>query len=381
MSRDEAVQVTERLEPGLLADILDEASPDTAADILRAMPAEQFAETLDSMEDSSDVESLLEYADDVAGGLMTPDFPTVVDTQNAHSAIDTLRFLEPDAQRVSSVIVVGNDGKLVGQVSVIRLALARARDIVGDLVEFDLFSVTADTDQEECARLMQHYDLDKIPVVDETGVFLGVILADDIVDVAQQEAAEDMYRIAGVEGASALGPLKDSVRSRLPWLFVNLGTIFLAASVIALFESTISRAVALAVFLPIVPSMAGMGGVQTLTLAVRAIALGELGGRRDLRLVGRELYLGLFHGLILAVAVAAVAFIWRGNIALSGALGAAMLVNMVVAGLAGAGVPLMLRRQGMDPAVSSAVFVTTLTDVSGIFLFLGLATILITHIQ
>ena len=241
----------------------------------------------------------------------------------------------------------------------------------------EVVSVTADTDQEECARLMERYGLHYLPVLDGDRKLIGIIMLEDVVDVVTEEATEDMFRIAGIAGERVMGPFGSSVRSRLPWLYINLATAFLAALVISFFESTIARVAALAVFLPIVAGQGGIAGTQTLTLVVRGMALGELSSTRGIRLVGRELLLGLVHGLLLATVVGAVAYAWMGTPVLGVVVGVAMLGNMIVAGLAGSGVPLLLRRLKMDPAVSSAIFVTTFTDVLGFLLFLGLAAILI----
>jgi len=205
-------------------------------------------------------------------------------------------------------------------------------------------------------------------------------LAEDLMDVVTEEATEDMFRIASVGGERIAGPMSNSLRRRLPWLYINLATAFLAAVMVSLFEDTISRVVALAVFLPVVASQGGIGGTQTATLVVRSMALGEVPRRLGLRLLARELALGLIHGVALGVVVGFVAYLWKGNFTLGVVLGLAILGNMLVAGMFGAGVPLLLRQLRMDPAVSSAVFVTTFTDVIGFVLFLGLAAVFVDHL-
>ena len=296
------------------------------------------------------------------------------------NALDQLRLLGTDAENINSVLVVDGQHRLVGSLSVTRLALARSHALVGDIMDREFTSVTAETDQEECARVMERYNLSILPVVDREGQLTGVILAEDLVDVVEEEATEDMFRIASVSGERIAGSLSNSLRSRLPWLYINLATAFLAAVVVSLFESTISRVVALAVFLPVVASQGGIGGTQTVTLVVRSMALGELPRRLGLRLLIRELALGSIHGVALGVVVGLVAYLWKGNFTLGLILGVAMLGNMLVAGMAGAGVPLLLRHLRMDPAVSSAVFVTTFTDVIGFVLFLGMAALFVQHL-
>ena len=360
-----------------VAQVLDLTAPDVAADVLHLLPAKQQLETLREMTESGEVEDLLQYRDDTAGGLMTLEFPVVTENITTPNALDQLRLLGPDAESISSVLVVNADRRLVGSLSVTRLALARPNAMIRDIMDTHVHSVIADTDQEECARVMQRYNLGRLPVVDQEGRLTGVILAEDIVDVVEEEATEDMFRIAGVGEERVMGPIRDSLRSRLPWLSINLATAFLAALMVSLFEDTIVKVVALAVFLPVVASQGGIGGTQTVTLVVRSMALGDVPRRQGLRLLRRELVLGLAHGLVLGVMVGLVAFAWKGNPTLGLVLGVAMWANMLVAGLAGAGVPLLLQRLHMDPAVSSAVFVTTFTDVIGFVLFLGLAAALV----
>jgi magnesium transporter len=374
---EEAVGLFEGIEAPLVSQILDEASPDVAADILNDLPLGRSWEILAGMKDTGEVVPLLQHPDDTAGGVMIPDYPVVRESTSAANALDQLRFLRPDADEISSILVVDDENKLVGTLSVTRLALARPNAIVGDIAHREFISVRTDTDQEESARLMERYNLNQLPVVDEEGRLMGVILAEDMVDVVEAEATEDMYRMAGVAGERIFGPLRNSLRNRLPWLYMNLATAFLAALVISFFESTIARVAALAAFLPVVAGEGGIGGTQTVTIVVRSMALGEVPARVGLRLLARELSLGLINGVLLGVVVGIIAFAWKGNPFLGAVLGLAMAGNMLVAALAGAGVPLLLRRLHLDPAVSSAVFVTTFTDVLGFLLFLGLAAVFI----
>jgi magnesium transporter len=377
---EEALQVLEGIETAVVSQILDETSPDVAADILNDLPQERSQEILGGMQEARDVIPLLEHADDTAGGLMVPDYPVVRDSISAASALDLLRLLGTQAENFGSILVVDDDNRLVGTLSITRLALARPNSMVGDLVHREIVSVTADTDQEEAARLMVRYNLSELPVLDQEGRLMGVILAEDMVDVVEEEATEDMYRMAGVAGERVLGPLKNSLKNRLPWLYMNLATAFLAALVISFFESTIAQLVVLAAFLPVVASQGGIGGNQTATIVVRSMGLGEVPSRMGSRLLMRELSLGLINGVLLGAVVGIVAFAWKGSPMLGTVLGLAMLGNMVVAAAAGAGVPLLLRRLKLDPAVSSAVFVTTFTDVMGFLFFLGLATLALTFL-
>ena len=377
---EESAELVGGREPADLAQVLDLTDADVAVDLLQHISEDKQQETLEAMIDSAEVSELLQYQDDTAGGLMTPDYPVVLETTTTPNALDQLRLLGPDAEDINSVLVVDTEHRLVGSLSVTRLALARANMVVGGIMDREINSVVAATDQEECARVMQRYNLSLLPVVDGEGRLAGVVLAEDLMDVVAEEATEDMFRIASVGGERIAGPLTNSLRRRLPWLYINLATAFLAAVMVSLFEDTITKVVALAVFLPVVASQGGIGGTQTVTLVVRSMALGEVPRRLGLRLLARELALGLIHGVALGIVVGFVAYLWKGNFTLGLVLGLAMLGNMLVAGMFGAGVPLLLRHLKMDPAVSSAVFVTTFTDVIGFVLFLGLAAAFIDHL-
>ncbi len=369
----EAIEIFKGLGDQELAGVLDQTSRDVSADLLQLLPEERQEAILELMADPQEVVTLLQYRQDTAGGLMTLDYPVVREAISTPNAIDQLRLLGPEAENINSILVVDDENRLVGSLSITRLALARPSTIIGDITDREIISVIADTDQEECVRLMERYNLIQLPVVDQEGKLTGVILAEDMVDVVEEEATEDMYRMASVAGERVMGPLGNSLRRRLPWLYINLGTALFAGLMISFFETTITKVVALAIFLPVVAGQGGIGGTQTVTLVVRSMALGDVPRHLGFRLLAKELSLGIINGALLGLVVGLVAYAWKGNAALGLVLGVAMMGNMLVAGLAGAGVPLLLRRFGMDPAVSSAVFVTTFTDVIGFLLFLGLA--------
>ena len=329
------------------------------------------------MEQGEGVTALLEYTDESAGGIMTPRYVSVRDDMTAAIALDTVRILGPEAEDIGSVIIVDSDGKLVGSLSLVRLALARPTMPVRDIMDTQVVTVATGTDQEDCALLMERYDLRHLPVVDEKRRLVGVISVDDLVDVLEKEATEDMYKMTGLGKERLLEPLDRSIRNRLPWLYLNLATTILAALVINLFESTIARVVTLAVFLPVVAGQGGIVGTQTLTLVTRSIAVGNIPERRARRLIARELALGIIHGVLLGLVIGLLAWAWKGNWMLGLVLGLAMLGNTAIAGLAGASTPLALRLLGLDPALGSAVILTTITDVAGFLLFLGIATALV----
>ncbi|MCH8088913.1 MAG: magnesium transporter [Chloroflexi bacterium] len=380
MDAEEAALISSEIAAPELPEILDETRPDVVADILQRLPEEQSEEVLQAMEEPEEVTTLLQYDEDTAGGVMRPVQPVLQGDLSVGSALDVLRLFTPETESLSSVFVVDSEGRMTGSISVVRLALARSQMQVRDIMDEQPIWVITDRDQEECARIMEQYDIGQLPVLDDAELLVGVIHLDDVVDVLEKEATEDMYKMVGVVGEQVVGPLRGSVRRRLPWLYVNLGTVFLAVLVISLFESTITQMISLALFLPIVAAQGGIGSTQTLTLVVRSMALGEISGRRTLRLVLREMSLGLVHGICLGVILGLIAYGWKRDTTLSLALGLAMLGNMLVAGLAGAGVPLLLRRLRLDPAISSAVVVTTFTDLIGFVLFLGLAAILVEYL-
>ena len=367
--------------PGL-AGVLDLADPAAAAEVLERLPERKRLETISEMaaQHSSkigQVETLLRYEDGTAGRLIDPAIPVFRENTTTPIALDRLRLMGLAAEQVNSLPVVNEEGILVGSLKPVRLALARPNSSVGDIMDRDLTSVTASADEEVAVQLISRLKVSDLPVVEEDGRLAGLIRAEDALEVVEESATEDMFRIAGIGEERITGPLSESVRSRFPWLALNLVTVFLAAAIIGLFESTIARVVALAAFLPVVAGQGGIGGTQTVTLVVRSLATGELPRRLGLRLLRREVMLGLIHGVILGAIIGGIGWAWQGNAMLGGVLALAMTGNMVVASVAGAGVPLLLRRLRMDPAVSAAVFVTTFTDVIGFALFLGLAAIFI----
>ncbi len=380
MDTDGAIGVTGIIGRERLPSVLDSASPDVSADILKGMDADAAAAAIGQMETGAEVVPLLEYEDDEAGGLMTPEFVALSENMTVSQAMTFVRqwAAEYSSKDITQAFVVDRDGNLRGGIGLANLVLARPHQLVSLIMDSQVVSVTTETDQEEVARLVERYDLRQIPVTDDSGKLLGIIQDEDIFDVVEDEATEDMYRMIGVSGMEkAAGPFWRSVRSRLPWLCVNLATAILAGLVITLFESTLAKAIALAAFLPVVAGQGGISGAQTLTLIVRSIALDELNSVSTWRLLWKELRLGLIHGLVVGLLVAAIAFGWQRNEYIAIVVGVAMLANMVVAGVGGILVPIGLRALKVDPALASAVAVTTVTDVAGFLIYLGLATAMI----
>ena len=358
---------------------LNQVRPHTAMETLRRLPRRQAREVAESLEQPLPDDELLEHETRTAGALIVDRFPVVGLQHRVDSALQSLRELEDLRYKFTQVFVLNDDGQLAGQVNIVDLALASNDTPIEQIVEPVLTTVTAETPAEECARLRRHYNLTQLAVVADERL-IGVIPAEYLHSAAVEDDTRQMLQLAKVAGEAFDGPVVDSIRTRLPWLTLNLGTTFLAAAMIAIFESTLAQVVVLAAFLPVVAGQGGIGGTQTLTLIVRAIALGELVGVSARRLLVREAFLGLLNGVWLGVLVAVIALAWHGNPALGLVLGLAMLGNMIIAGTVGAAVPLFLRRIGIDPAVASAIVVTTFTDAFGFLLYLGIASAMISLI-
>ena len=384
LSPNDVVTISRDMDVSDISDVLDETSPDTAADVLREMPRELRAETLSTMKAANGVLPLIDYADDDAGGHMTPQYIALNETMTVRRAIEYIRTTSSDINmsEVTYILVVDQQNILKGGLNVSQLVTAENKDYIADVMYPNVISVSADTDQEECALIMERYNLLTLPVVDEKGRLEGIVKIEDMIYVLQEEATEDMYRMVGVaEEEKILGPFWDSVRGRLPWLCVNLATAGLAALVITLFQSTLGQVVALAAFLPVIAGQGGIVGTQTLTLVVRSMALGEISPANAKHLLLKELGLGLVHGFVLGLLAGIIVLIWYGNEYLALVVGVAMLANLCVAGVSGVVLPMSLKAAKLDPALSSAVVVTTITDVVGFLIYLGLATMAISLIS
>lgn len=364
------------------AKLLQEIPSDDAAALIDYLPEELAREVLELMRrrESGQVESLLEYGEQTAGRIMNPSVFALNEDLTVGEAITALQSSR-DVEMVFYLYVVDGRRHLVGVTSLRRLLLVSPETPLKRIMTPDVISVRVDTDQEEVARQVASYNLLAVPVVDEENKLAGVITVDDVIDVIKDEATEDLYRLAGVSGDERIAtPAFEALRKRLPWLGVNLGTAFLAASVVALFESTISRVTALAVFMPIVAGMGGNAATQTLTVVVRGLALGELSWANARKALIKESIVGLGNGVVLGIVAAVVAWATKGDPMLGLLLGMAMVCNMFVAATAGTLVPLGLKALKVDPALASSVFITTCTDIVGFASFLGFATIFVRYL-
>jgi len=374
---DEAVRhdILEEIPNAEISDAVRELDSDDAVEILEDLDDADRDEILAAMPLAERIalERSLDYPEDSAGRLMTTNFIAVPPFWTVGQTIDFMREDERLPQEFTELYVVDPRFAFLGTAPLDRLLRTKRPVPIGEIMGEISHSVDAHDDQEDVARLFERYNLLSVGVVDETDRLVGVITVDDIVDVIEEEADEDIKRLAGVGDEEISDSFISTVRSRFTWLLVNLGTAVLASVVIALFDATIQEMVALAVLMPIVASMGGNAGTQTMTVTVRALATRDIETTQTLRLISREGLVGLANGVLFALIIGVVATLWFGNFQLGLIIAAAMVVNMIFAGLAGILIPLSLEKTGADPAVASSVFVTTVTDVVGFFAFLGLA--------
>jgi magnesium transporter len=362
------------LNPEQAAEIVEELEDDDAADILGELEPEEQERILSEVEDRTEVDRLLRYGEETAGGLMTLHTVTVRDTATAAEALEEIRRQAEEVEDLYQVFVVDGDRRLVGILPFKDLVISRPERKVHDFMADADISVPPDLDQEEVARMMARYHLPSVAVVDETGRLLGQVTFDDVIDVVEAETTEDLLKFGGVSADEELAAgWKQAVRSRLPWLYLNLLTAFLAGGVVYVFQGTVQRTVALAVWMPIIAGMGGNAGTQALAVTVRRLALGMIPRDRFGRVVGKEVLVGVTNGLANGLVVGVVAGLLGEGFRLGLVVFLAMTGNLLVAGFAGAFIPVVLERYKVDPAVASSIFVTTFTDVCGFLLLLGLA--------
>jgi magnesium transporter len=390
--RRAATMLTE-LPPELLPEIIEAISDQRMADVLNRLELDDMLELVDAIpEDRRSIvmqhlpaarrEELRHaelYPPRSAGRVMTTNFSALDEKMTAQEAIDSLRATGLEASdAILYLYVVDALQRLTGVVPLRRLVTAQPDTQVSDLAIREMLSTPPDADQEEVAQLVARYDLLAIPVTDVDGTMLGVITVDDVIDVITEEATQDIYNLAGLsEEDRVFTSARVSIRKRLPWMLVNLATAFGAGAIIGLFEGTIEKLVGLAIFLPVVAGIGGNGGIQTLTVITRSIALGEIEFSSGLRAVGKEMFVGLVIGTAAGIISGAIAYWLHGNIYMGIVLLSAMVVTMVTASLAGAAVPLMLKALGQDPALGSGILVTFAADALGFLSFLGIATLLL----
>lgn len=300
----------------------------------------------------------------------------------AAEAIAFLRKLKPPRETIDVLYVTDGAKRLLGRLTLRELILADPQSRISELLNPEVLSVLSSTDKHECARLMGRHDIASLPVVNQDQQLLGIIRLKECVTAAEESATEDMYHMIGLSGHERVfGPMKESIRRRLPWLCLNLGTAILAALVVNAFESTITQVVALAVFIPIIAGQGANAGSQTLTIIVRSLALGEVTMRNARRALFKEIGLAVVNGMVVALVAGTIGFLWKNDVWLAVVLASAIFLTMLIAGLSGALVPLGLKMMRIDPALASTVVVTTVTDVGGFLALLGLATLLMQYLE
>lgn len=363
-----------------IAEAITELDNDDATQIFEEMEVAQQAEVLGALNDfdREALQASLSFDDETIGRLMQREFVAAPAFWTVGDTIDHMRATGEDLPYMFyNIYVVDTVFHPLGYVPVSRLMRAGREQVLHEIMETKLVLIKQDQDQEEAAYLFEKYHLISAPVVDDNGRLIGMMTVDDIINIIQDENKEDILALAGVSDAGLNDTAFSTVRSRGPWLFVNLLTAILASLVIAQFDYAITEIVALAILMPIVASMGGNAGTQALAVAVRAISERDLTSQNAWRAVRREAVAALFIGIIFAVVMAAIAYVWFGDEQLALVAFIAMIINHFFAGLAGILVPLGLRKVGADPAVASSVFVTTVTDIIGFFAFLGMAVVLL----
>ena len=364
MQPDEVVDVTKDLEVDDVADILQDLPEDIAGTILQSMD-EQNRQRLSS---------ILTYPENTAGGLMNVDVVAIRADVPLDVVARYLRLLGEIPEKTDNIMVVDRKNKYLGVLRLSDLLIREQETKVSQWMEEEPY-VFVRTSTTEVAKIFEQRDLVSAAVVDENGFLLGRITVDDVVDVIQKEAEHAVRSMAGLSDEEIFSPIMVSTKSRAVWLGINLVTAFLSAWVIGRFEDTIQQLVALAVLMPVVAGMGGIAGSQTLTIAVRGIALGQIAKTNIKPLLIKELAIGILNGIFWSCIVAIIVILWFGQFSLGIIIGASMIINLIIAALAGATIPIILKRYGIDPAIAGGVILTTVTDVVGFITFLGLATI------
>jgi len=363
------------LQPEAVAELIVQLDDDDVADILHELPQADTDKILDSLTeyDRERFETVLSYPDDVAGGLMSTDTLPI----RADLTMDVvLRYLRRHTrlpENTDSLIVVNRDDKYVGLLPVRTLLVSDPHTSVREMMKTEREPLDAMTSADEVARRFERNDWISAPVVDPDGKLIGRITIDDVVDVIREQADHSLAVMAGLGDGDAFTPVLRTAPQRAIWLAINLATAILAASVIGAFQDTIEKVVALAVLMPIVASMGGIAGTQSLTVLIRAMAMGQINDRTEIWLVRREILVSIINGLLWAAVIAVIASYWFSDITLGVIIAFAIVINLITAGIAGASLPLLLDRLDIDPALAGGVVLTTITDVVGFFAFLGLA--------
>lgn len=367
-----------QMSPERVAKAAKSMDTDDLAYILRSLPDSVFNEVLQSMstQDRVRVEQALSYPEDTAGSIMNTDTVTLRPDVNIDVILRYLRIRGELPDATDMLYVVDKHDRVLGGVRIADLLTCNPDSSIRDIMAADVEPIPVGMSDSEVAQLFERHDWMSAPVIDDDNKLLGRITIDDVVDVIREDAEHSMMGMAGMDDdTDTFGPVLKSTFRRSLWLTVNLFAALLAASVSNMFEGTLEQFATIAILMTIVPSMGGVAGNQTLALVIRGIALGQIGQSNSRWLIGKELAIGFLNGILWSVLVFAAVWAWKGDITLGATIGGAMLINMTVAGLAGASIPLILKRMNIDPALAGGMVLTTVTDVIGLFAFLGLATV------
>jgi len=360
-----------------LASVLNEAPPELAAEVLRGIDWYHASQVITKIRDMEAVGKLYKYQKQ-PDEFMKPDFVAIRSEWTVSHTVSVLRKSNISSNKLQNLFVVDAKGKLVGSIDISDLIFADLIQSVFEVMKPNIISVGADTDKKECANIMDKHGLRALAVTSEEGILEGVISIEEVVHLVEQEATKDMFNMVGMSiDDKVIGPIKNSFKRRLPWLIINLGTVLFAGFILSLFTDHIRQMPVLAVFLPVIIGQAGIAGTQTLTLVVRALALGEVTTKDTRNILNRELFLAVIQGLSVTLLLFIVIYIWKSDFNLAILVGGAMLLNLFVAGLMGVIVPIFMKTVNLDPASSSAVIVTTFTDIGGVLLYMGLASAII----
>lgn len=385
---DVLVEVNDEVRAGLIRDsspaelvqAVGDLDIDDLADILNDLPDDVIAEVLHAMDrqDRERLEQVMSYPEDSAGGLLNPDVVTVRPDVSLDVVLRYLRLRAELPEVFDQLYVVDRSGRYLGQLKLSDVLTREPSSQVSNLINTDTESIPVEMPARLVAIEFEHHDLVSAPVTDEKGLLLGQITIDDVVDVIREEGDHMVLTAAGLdEEDDMFAPVVQSARRRWVWLGVNLITALLAAVVLYAFEPTLDQLVELAVLFPVVMSMGGIAGTQTLTLMIRGMATGQVSARNSMAILRKELAVGILNGIVFSIVVAAIAFLWYGNAGLGLVMAIAIVINLVAGALAGALIPVMLKKMSIDPALAGGVVLTTVTDVIGILAFIGLASYLL----
>lgn len=374
-----AASLVKEMPQGLFQEIMTRMTPEQGADLFAHLPTEEKEDFLNVLPDHlrKGIHEILTYPVDSAGRILSTDFVAFHQDLKVKEVIQKIRNLAQKGKHTSYTYVVDADNHLVGVINMRDLLLAQGDQTILEIMRKDVFTVNGFMDREGVANELSKRGFFATPVVDNENRLLGVVRAEELIEDVQEEASEDLQRMFGVGGNERpFSPIPFSVKKRLPWLYVNLATAFLAAMVVSLFESTIAKITVLAIFLPVVAGQGGNAGAQSLAVVIRGIVMREIPKDRIKNFLFKETFLGFINGVTVGVVTAAIAWAWKGNPMLGVVVGLAMIINLILAGLAGSSIPLTMKALGFDPAQCSNIILTTITDCMGFFAFLGLAVLL-----